>query len=78
MPFVRYYYQTSPTCDVRGTQFELARSKANEQLQTLSPMLYDTLVHLALMPSRELATPQDVQAAWQGVEPLSMDATERA
>jgi len=78
LPFVRYYYQTSPTCDVRGTQFELARSKANEHLQTLSPMLYDTLVHLALMPSRELATPQDVQAAWQGVEPLSMDATERA
>jgi len=56
----------------------MARSKANEHLHKLSPILSDTLVHLALMPYRELATPEDVQAALQGADRLLMDATERA
>ena len=30
--FVLYYYKTYPTFDVLGTQFEMARSKANENL----------------------------------------------
>jgi len=63
---------------VLGQQFEMARSKANEHLHKLSPMLYDTLVHLDLMPYRELATPEDVKAALQGVDRLLIDATERA
>ncbi len=48
--FVLYYYKTYPTFDVLGTQFEVARSKAHANLPKLSPMLYDTLVHLELMP----------------------------
>ena len=44
--FVLYYYKTYPTFDVLGTQFELGRSKANENLHKLSPILYDTLVDL--------------------------------
>jgi len=56
----------------------MARSKANENLPKLAPILYDTLVHLALMPYREWATPEDVQAAWQGADRLRIDATERA
>src|SRR5215831_15793955 len=51
--FVLYYYKTYPTFDVRGTQFAMARSRAHEHLHKLSSMLYDTLVHLELMPSRE-------------------------
>lgn len=78
LQFVLYYYKTYPTFDVLGTQFEMARSKANENLHKLSPILYDTLVHLELMPYRELATPQDLKAALQGVEQLIIDATERA
>ena len=50
LPFVLSYYQTYPTCDVLGQQFAMARSKANEHLHTLSPILYATLGHLALMP----------------------------
>ena len=76
--FVLYYYKTYPTFDVLGTQFAMARSKANEHLHKLSPILYDTLVHLELMPYRELATPEDLKAALQGVEQLIIDATERA
>src|SRR5262245_41792329 len=56
----------------------MARSKAHENLHTLSPILYDTLVPLALMPYRELATPEAWKAAWQGVDRLRIDATERA
>ncbi len=78
LQFVLYYYKTYPTFDVLGQQFEMARSKANENLHKLSPILYDTLVHLELMPYREFATPEDVKAALQGVDRLLIDATERA
>ena len=42
--FVLSYYTTYPTFDVLGTQFARARSKANENLHKLSPIVYDTLV----------------------------------
>jgi Helix-turn-helix of DDE superfamily endonuclease len=75
---VLYYYKTYPTFDVLGTQFAMARSKAHENLHKLSPILYDTLVHLELMPYRELATPEEWKAALQGVDRLLIEATERA
>ena len=78
LQFVLYYYKTYPTFDVLGQQFAMARSKANEHLHKLSPVLYDTLVHLELMPYRELATPEELKAALQGVDRLLIDATERA
>src|SRR6266446_10138513 len=56
LPFVLYYYQTYPPCDVLGPPFAMARSKAHEHLHKLSPILYDTLVYLDLMPSRALTT----------------------
>src|SRR5262249_47502332 len=78
LQLVLYYYKTYPTFDVLGTQFAMARSKAHENLHKLSPILYDTLVHLKLMPYRELATPEELKAALQGVDRLLIDATERA
>src|SRR5438552_17101377 len=36
--FVLYYYKTYPTFDVLGTQFDMVRSKANENLHKLSPI----------------------------------------
>ena len=78
LQFVLYYYKTYPTFDVLSTQFAMARSKAHENLHKLSPMLYDTLVHLELMPYRELATPEELKAALQGADRLLIDATERA
>jgi len=78
LQFVLSYYKTYPTFDVLGQQFAMARSKAHENLHKLSPILYDTLVHLDLMPSREFATPEDVKAALHGRDRLLIDATERA
>ena len=43
--FVLSYDKTSPTFDVLGTQFDIGRSKAHENLHKLSPILDDTLVH---------------------------------
>ena len=76
--FVLYYYKTYPSFDVLGTQFNMVRSKANENLHKLSPILYDTLVHLDLMPYRELRTPEALKAALKGVDQVIIDATERA
>jgi hypothetical protein len=78
LQFVLYYYKTYPTFDVLSTQFAMARSKAHENLHKLSPILYDTLVHLDLMPYRELTTPEELKAALQGGDRLLIDATERA
>src|SRR5712692_8103212 len=72
------YYKTYPTFDVLGTQFELVRSKAHENLHKLSPILYDTLVYLELMPYRELGTPEALKSALQGIDHVIIDATERA
>jgi Helix-turn-helix of DDE superfamily endonuclease len=72
------YYKTYPTFDVLGTHFARARSKAHEHLHTLSPMRYDTLVHLDLMPSREWSTPEALKAALHGGDRLLIEAPERA
>jgi len=76
--FVLYYSKTYPTFDVLGTQCDMVRSKAHENLHKFSPILYNTLVHLELMPYRELGTPEDLKAALHGVDRLIIDATERA
>jgi hypothetical protein len=78
LQFVLSYDKTYPTFDVLGTQFAMARSRAHENLHKLSPILYDTFVHLDLMPYRELATPEELKAASHGVDRLLIDATERA
>ena len=41
LQFVLYYYKTYPTFDVLGQQFEMARSKANENLHKLSPVVLE-------------------------------------
>ena len=56
----------------------MGRSKANENLHKLSPILYDTLVELELMPYRELGTPEALKAALHGGDQVIIDATERA
>src|SRR5918911_51076 len=76
--FALYYYKTYPTFDVLGTQFAMARSKANENLHKLSPILYDTLVYLEMMPYREFSTPDAFKAALHGIDQLIIDARRNA
>ncbi len=76
--FILYYYKAYPTFDVLGSQFDIARSKANTNVHKLSPILYDTLVSLELMPYRRFETPDDLKAALNGIDEVIIDATERA
>jgi hypothetical protein len=78
LQFVLSDYKTYPTFDVRGTQCAMARSKAHENLHKVSPILYDTLVYLDLMPYREWSSPEELKAALPGGDRLLIDATERA
>ncbi len=78
LPFVLSYAKTSPPFDVLGMPCAMARSKAHENLHRFSPILYDTLGQLALMPSREWASPEELKAALQGGDRLLIEATERA
>jgi hypothetical protein len=75
--FLLYYFKVYPTFDVLGTQFAMSRSKANENLYKLMPILYQTLVHLEVMPHREFATPADLLEALDGIDTLLIDVTER-
>lgn len=76
--FVLYYYKTYPTFDVLGTQFDMVRSKANENLHKLSPILHETLVRMEMLPHREFKTPDELKAALTGVDQVIIDVTERA
>ena len=75
--FLLYYFKVYPTFDVLGTQFDMSRSKANENLYKLVPVLYQTLVHLDVMPHREFATPDDLLEALDGIDTILIDVTER-
>lgn len=75
--FLLYYFKVYPTFDVLGTQFNMARSKANENLYKLVPVLYQTLVHLEVMPHREFATPDALLQALADMDTILIDVTER-
>ena len=75
--FTLVYFKTYPTFDVLGTQFEMGRSKANENLHKLAPILMKTLVRLGVMPHREFTSVKEMRAAFQGVDRILVDVTER-
>ena len=75
--FLLYYFKVYPTFDVLGTQFHMSRSKANENLYKLVPVLHQTLVHLEVMPHREFATPDELLEALDGIDMILIDVTER-
>jgi hypothetical protein len=75
--FTLVYFKTYPTFDVLGTQFGMGRSKANENLHKLAPILMNTLVRLEVMPPREFASVEEMKAAFQGIDRILIDVTER-
>jgi hypothetical protein len=75
--FTLVYFKTYPTFDVLGTQFGMGRSKANENLHKLAPILMNTLVRLGVMPHREFASADEVKVAFQGIDRILIDVTER-
>lgn len=75
--FLLYYLKVYPTFDVLGSHFNMARSKANENLHRLMPIFHQTLVHLEVMPHREFATPDELFEALDGLDTILVDVTER-
>jgi hypothetical protein len=75
--FILTYYKTYPTFDVLGAQFNMARSKANENVHKLSPILHDTLVQLGVLPHRQFESVAAFKEACQGLDQLIIDVTER-
>lgn len=75
--FTLVYFKTYPTFDVLGTQFGMGRSKANENLHKLAPILMNTLVRLGVMPHREFASVDEMKTAFQGIDRILIDVTER-
>jgi len=75
--FTLVYFKTYPTFDVLGTQFGMGRSKANENLHTLAPILMNTLARLGVMPHRQFTSVEEMKAAFQGIDRVLIDVTER-
>ena len=75
--FILYYFKVYPTFDVLGTQFGMSRSKANENLYRLCPVLHESLVRLKVMPYREFDSPDDLMKALKGIDTILIDVTER-
>lgn len=75
--FLLYYLKVYPTFDVLGTQFNMARSKAHENVYKLAPILHQSLVHLEMMPKRGFATPNDLLEIMDGIDTILIDVTER-
>jgi hypothetical protein len=75
--FILSYYKTYPTFDELGTRFDLARSKAHEQVSQLSPILHQTLLALGFLPEREFESVEAFRARIQDWDQLLMDVTER-
>lgn len=77
--FVLYYFKNYPTFDVLGARFDMARSKACENIHKLTPLLYKTLASLAVLPERTFATAEAFKAALAeaDLDRLLVDVTER-
>ena len=75
--FVLYYFKNYPTFDVLGTQFDMARSKACENLHKLTPVLHETLAGLEVLPRREFENVEAFKSALGDIDKLLIDVTER-
>lgn len=75
--FTLVYFKTYPTFDVIGTQFDMGRSKANENLHKLAPILNKTLIRIGVMPHRDFASVAEMKAAFNDVDRVLIDVTER-
>jgi len=75
--FILTYYKTYPTFDVLGARFGLARSKANERVHQLSPILHQTLLEMGHLPQREFESVEAFRAALADVDQILIDVTER-
>ena len=75
--FVLYYFKVYPTFDVLASTFGMSRSKACENTHKLTPILYETLSIAGLMPHRSFENVEEFKKAFDGIDRIIIDATER-
>ena len=75
--FILAYLKTYPTFDVLSTQFSMSRSKSNENVHKLMPVLTRTLIRLGVMPHREFSSAEEMKRAFKGIDKILIDVTER-
>ena len=75
--FILYYLKVYPTFDVLAAHFNMARSKANENVYKLIPFLTQTLIDLDVMPKRKFETLLEFRDTIEDIETLLIDVTER-
>lgn len=75
--FTLVYLKTYPTFDVLASQFNMSRSKSNENVHKLVPILAQTLIRLGVMPYREFSSAEEMKEAFKGIDKILIDVTER-
>lgn len=75
--FILHYLKRYDTLDALGDRIDLHRSNVSRNVQSLLMVLVETLQQLNVLPQRSFATPEELAAAFAGIEELVVDATER-
>lgn len=76
--FLLFYLKNYPTFDTLGSTFGMSRSKSCKHVHTLLPILHETLQRLDVLPHREFDSVEAFQKAFEGMDRVAIDATERA
>ena len=75
--FVLFYLKVYPTFDVLAAFFGMSRSKACENIHRLLPVLHDTLSGIGVLPHRRFDSVAEMRRAFENVDQIIIDATER-
>ncbi len=75
--FILIYHKTYPTFDILAYQFELARSKACENIHKLTPILAKTFEEIGVKPKRKIDSPDEFKEVFGAASELIIDVSER-
>jgi len=75
--FFLNYAKTYPTFDVLGFHFDLARTKACDNVHKLAPIVARTFENLGVKPKRKITNPVEFTEIFGDAEELIVDVTER-
>ncbi len=75
--FILHYFKRYDTLDDLADRVGCHRSTVSRNLQSLLAVLLHTLEQINVLPKRQFTSPEELQAAFAGVEAIVVDATER-
>jgi hypothetical protein len=75
--FLLYYFEVYPTFDVLASTFNMARSRACENVHKLALILYETLFRAGFLPHRSFESVEEFKQVCEGIDRIIIDVTER-